>query len=96
MRTHRTPLGRYLDEHKITTVEFAARCSEIAGWRIKQNQVSMWATGTRIPRRFNRQIIAQASRGEVPVDAWADASIRQGGRSQKKRQKERSRRAAHE
>lgn len=65
-----TALQGYLSKHSITQTQLAERLSELRGWVVSQPQVSHWASGSIVPSREMRRYIAQATRGEVPIESW--------------------------
>lgn len=68
--TGETPLARYLREHHLRQVDFAAAMTAESGFPVQQSAVSMWATGQRFPSRLNIAVMAQATGGAVDAEAW--------------------------
>jgi hypothetical protein len=65
-----TPLGAYLTREGISNNDFAARLSGIDGRPIDPAVVSMWRNALRVPGFANRRLIAAATSGRVPAEAW--------------------------
>jgi DNA-binding transcriptional regulator YdaS (Cro superfamily) len=64
-----SPLGRYLDEHELTQVSFAA----LSG--VPQCQVSAYLNGRRKPGRDNALAIERATGGTVSAESWSRAKV---------------------
>jgi hypothetical protein len=66
-----TPLARWLEAKSMTRRAFAARCSEKAKRPINHHVVERWARGDATPDIHSRDLIARATRGEVPASVWS-------------------------
>lgn len=71
-----TPLGAYLAREGISNGDFAARLSRIDGRQIDPSVVSMWRNALRVPAFASRRLIAAATAGKVPAQAWNSIKAR--------------------
>jgi hypothetical protein len=71
-----TPLARYLERAGLSNHDFAARLSRLDRRPIHPNVVSMWKRALRVPRLGARRLIARATRGAVPPEAWDGITAR--------------------
>jgi hypothetical protein len=71
-----TPLARYLEATGTSNHDFAARLSRLDRRPIHPNVVSMWKQALRVPRLGARRLIARATRGAVPPEAWDGVTTR--------------------
>lgn len=65
-----TPLGRWLNAGRVRQEDFAEMLAKIRGVAPTQPQISNWSTGKVIPTISTRHLIAKATKGAVPVEAW--------------------------
>lgn len=68
------PLQKYIDDNGMTQLEFSRRLTALISTsgekRVWPPQVHNWCAGKTRPRPMARLLIALATKGSVPTDAW--------------------------